>query len=121
MSTNFKKAAEFLAAAENICDELSPNGSADKAGVTVLKAGRRTINNQRNYKVRKQIHWTKAINRKYCNAYGKQEEFGSIVDKDPVHAQYIIDSNIDKAEGILFNMNLLRAILSETKVSKQKG
>ena len=48
MSTNFKEAAEFLAAAENICDELYPNGKTYKTGVTVLKTGRRTIKNQRN-------------------------------------------------------------------------
>jgi len=121
MSTNFKEEAEFLAAAENICDELYPNGKTYKTGVTVLKTGRRTIKNQRNYNTRKQIHWTNAINRKYCNAQGKQEKFGSIVAKDPEHAQYIIASNIDKAEGILFNMNLLKAILSDTNVRKQKG
>tara|TARA_R110002012_G_scaffold313258_1_gene524719 strand:- start:67 stop:432 length:366 start_codon:yes stop_codon:yes gene_type:complete len=121
MSTNFKKAAEFLAAAENICDELYPNGSTYKTGVTVLKTGRRTIKNQRNYKIRKQIHWSLAHTRKYANRAHEQEEFFKIVENDPLRAKEIIAENMDKAEGILVNMSLLRQYMSETIVRNKKG
>ncbi len=118
MKTNFKQAAEFLAAAENICDELYSNGGNYKNGVTVLKTGRRTIKNQRNYKVRKQIHWSVAHTRKYCNSNGQQEEYHSIVENDPLRAQAIIDENTDKAKGILFNMTLLKEYLAKRTIEK---